>query len=109
MPPWRRHWAKTDKPARLCIATPEGLGADGHLITATLQHAVGHDIPLFGALAGDQWRVKGTKQFYGTDVLTDSIPVLLLAGDFQLLIRRRHRVAPGRRSGMLPGSGSARA
>jgi hypothetical protein len=72
---------KTDKPARLCIATPEGLGADGHLITATLQHAVGHEIPLFGALAGDQWRLKGTKQFYGTDVLTDAIPVLLLSGD----------------------------
>jgi hypothetical protein len=75
--------AQTDKPGRLCIATPEGITADGHLITATLQHAVGRDIPLFGALAGDQWRLKGTKQFHGTDVLTDSVPILLLSGDFQ--------------------------
>jgi len=74
--------AKTDKPARLCLATPEGLTIDGHLVTATLQHAVGPDIPMFGALAGDQWRLKGTKQFYGTEVLTDAIPVLLLSGDF---------------------------
>ena len=52
-------------------------------MTVTLQHAVGHDIPLFGALAGDQWRLKSTRQFFGTEVLTDSIPVLLLCGDFR--------------------------
>jgi hypothetical protein len=75
--------AKTDKPPRLCIATPEGMTAEGHSVTAMLQHAIGHDIPLFGALAGDQWRLKGTKQFYGTEVLTDSIPLLLLCGEFQ--------------------------
>jgi hypothetical protein len=74
--------AKTDKPLRLCIATPEGMTAEGHSVTATLQQAVGHDIPLFGALAGDQWRLKSTRQFYGTEVLTDSIPVLLLCGEF---------------------------
>jgi hypothetical protein len=38
--------AETDKPARLCIATPEGMTTEGHSLTATLQHAVGHDIPL---------------------------------------------------------------
>jgi hypothetical protein len=75
--------AQTDKPPRLCIATPEGMTAEGHSVTTTLQQAVGHDIPLFGALAGDQWRLKGTKQFYGTEVLTDSIPLLLLCGEFQ--------------------------
>jgi hypothetical protein len=74
--------AKTDKPPRLCIATPEGITVDGHSVTATLQHAIGHDIPFFGALAGDQSRLKSTNQFYGTEVLTDSIPVLLFCGDF---------------------------
>jgi hypothetical protein len=75
--------AKTDKPPRLCITTPEGMTAEGHSVTATLQHALGHEIPLFGALAGDQWRLEGTKQFYGTEVLTDSVPILLLCGEFQ--------------------------
>ena len=74
--------AKTDKPPRLCIATPEGMTAEGHSVTATLQQVVGHEIPLFGALAGDQWRLKSTRQFYGTEVLSDSIPVLLLCGEF---------------------------
>jgi hypothetical protein len=74
--------AKTDKAARLCIATPDGLTAEGHSVATTLQHVVGHDLPLFGALAGDQLRLESTRQFYGTEVLTDSIPVLLLCGEF---------------------------
>ncbi len=74
--------AKTDKPARLCISTPEGITAEGHSLTAMLQQVLGHNIPLFGALAGDQLRLKSTKQFYGTEVLSDSIPVLLLCGEF---------------------------
>jgi hypothetical protein len=73
--------AKTNKPPRLCIATPEGLTAEGHSVTATLQEAVGNATPIFGALAGDQWRLKSTKQFFGTEVLRDSIPLLLLSGD----------------------------
>jgi hypothetical protein len=74
--------AKTDKPLRLCIAMPDGMTADGHSVTATLQQVAGPEIPLFGALAGDQWRLKSVKQFYGTEVLTDSVPVLLLCGEF---------------------------
>ena len=75
--------AQTNKRARLCITTPEGITVDGHSVTAMLQNAVGHDIPFFGALAGDQMRLESTKQFYGTEVLTDSIPVLLLCGEFR--------------------------
>ncbi len=74
--------AKTEKAPRLCIATPEGMTAEGHSVTSTLQHVIGHEIPIFGALAGDQWRLKGVNQFYGTEVLTDAIPVLLFCGEF---------------------------
>ena len=73
--------AKTTKPPRLCLATPEGLTAEGHSVTATLQDTVGSATPIFGALAGDQWRLKSTRQFYRSEVLQDSIPVLLLCGD----------------------------
>jgi hypothetical protein len=37
--------AKTSRPPRLSIATPEGLTAEGHSVTATLQHTVGDGIP----------------------------------------------------------------
>jgi hypothetical protein len=59
------------------------LTAEGQSITATLQDAVGVDVPIVGALAGDQWRLKSTRQFCGTEVLQDSVPVLLFSGDFQ--------------------------
>lgn len=73
--------AKTTRPPALCITTPEGLTAEGHSVTATLQDAVGRTMPIFGALAGDQWRLKSTRQFFGTEVLQDSIPLLLLSGN----------------------------
>ena len=74
--------AKTVKRPRLYVTSPEGLTAEGHILTKTLQAAVGPDVPIFGALAGDQWRLKHTKQFHGTTVLSDSIPVMLFSGDF---------------------------
>jgi hypothetical protein len=75
--------AKTGKPPRLCLSTPEGLTAEGHLVTDTLQQIVGPEIPIFGALAGDQWRLKQTFQFCGGEVLSDAIPVLIFSGDFR--------------------------
>jgi hypothetical protein len=75
--------AKTRKPVRLCLSAPEGLTAEGQLITTTLQNELGLDVPIVGALAGDQWRLKTTRQFFGTQVLQDSVPVLIFSGDFQ--------------------------
>jgi hypothetical protein len=75
--------AKTAKPPRLCLAAPEGLTAEGHAVTAALQATVGREIPIFGALAGDQWRLESTRQFCNTEVLQDSVPVLLFSGDFR--------------------------
>ena len=66
--------AKTGKPPSLCMATPEGLTAEGHSVTATLQETIGRGTPIFGALAGDQWRLKSTRQFYGTEVLRIRCP-----------------------------------
>jgi hypothetical protein len=74
--------AKTNRQPRLCISTPEGLTAEGQSITAALQETVGREIPVFGALAGDQWRLKSTRQFCGTEVLNDAVPALLFSGDF---------------------------
>jgi hypothetical protein len=73
--------AKTGKPHRLCLTTPDGLTAEGQAVTATLQDTVGSATPIFGALAGDQRRLTSTRQFFATEVLEDSIPVLLLSGD----------------------------
>jgi hypothetical protein len=74
--------AKTVKRPRLYVTSPEGLTAEGHVLTKTLQETAGMDVPIFGAMAGDQSRLKNTKQFYGTTVLADSIPVMLFSGEF---------------------------
>jgi hypothetical protein len=75
--------AKAGKPPRLWISTPEGLSVEGHVVTVALQQIVGQEVPIVGALSGDQWRLKGTYQFCGNEVLSDAIPVLLFAGDFR--------------------------
>jgi len=75
--------SKTRKPPQLCLSAPEGLTAEGQSITAALQDGVGLEVPVFGALAGDQWRLQSTRQFFGTEVLQDSVPVLLFSGELR--------------------------
>ena len=74
--------AKTQQRPRLCVSAPDGLTAEGQSITATLQRELGRDVPLFGALAGDQLKLESTRQFLGTEILRDAIPVLLFSGEF---------------------------
>lgn len=72
--------AKTDKEPSICITTPESLTLNGAECVATLQDTLGDGIPLFGATAGDQWVFERTKQFYGGEILSNSLPILLFSG-----------------------------
>ncbi|MCF4966186.1 FIST signal transduction protein [Nostoc sp. CMAA1605] len=77
---------KSDKPAQLCIPLPASYLADGSttnggLILEGLKSALGSDIPIVGGAAGDQFRFQTTYQFFQTEVLTDSLPILIFAGD----------------------------
>lgn len=71
----------TSEPPRLCLALPESLTASGHAVVTSLGKALGDGIPVFGALASDQWRFQGTKQFAGREVLSDSLPLMVLSGE----------------------------
>ncbi len=42
---------------------------------------LGTNFPIYGGAAADQWRFENTYQFHKTQVLTDSVPYLLFAGD----------------------------
>lgn len=75
----------------LCLAFPESLTYDSPLLVAHLQQALGDSVPLFGGFAGDQSQFKKTYQFYGSEVLTDAIPILLFYGELKL----GHGVAHG--------------
>lgn len=70
-----------DKDIKFCVTLPESLTLSGVSILEGLKGAFGEKIPIFGALAADQWQSKQTYQFYKNEVLADSVPILLFAGD----------------------------
>lgn len=74
--------ASLSEVARLCLTTPESLTVAPQTVVEHLQEALGPHIPIFGGATGDQWRFQQTYQFCGTQVLSNAVPVLLLAGEF---------------------------
>jgi len=66
-------------PIQLCITVPESLTTSTVSILQGLKAALG-TIPIFGGAAADQWQYKRTYQFFNTEVLSDAVPVLLVAG-----------------------------
>ncbi|MBE9228282.1 FIST C-terminal domain-containing protein [Phormidium sp. LEGE 05292] len=67
---------------RLCITIPESLTVSGVSLMEGLKQTLGVEVPIFGGLAADQWRFQQTHQFYQNQVLSDAVPILLLAGEF---------------------------
>ncbi len=74
--------APLSEAARLCLTTPESLTIAPQTIVKHLQEALGPHISIFGGATGDQWRFQQTYQFCGTQVLSNAVPILLLAGEF---------------------------
>ena len=68
------------KPA-FCLSLAESITVGGVAILEGLKKELGKDFPIFGALAADQWSMKKTYQFYKREVMTDSVQVMLFAGD----------------------------
>ncbi|AKG20891.1 FIST signal transduction protein [Calothrix sp. 336/3] len=66
---------------QLCIAVPESLTVSGVEILNGLKQGLGSQIPIIGGTAGDQWQFQATYQFFGNEVLQDSLPILLLSGN----------------------------
>lgn len=64
----------------LCITTPASLLSSSDRIVEHLKSRLGPNVTLLGALAGDQWRLEETFQFFGTEVLTDAVPIILFSG-----------------------------
>ena len=73
--------AQAQRPATLCLTTPESLTTSGILILQGLQQALGAEVPIIGGTTCDQWKFKQTYQFFGQEVLSDALPILLLSGN----------------------------
>lgn len=87
-------FAKSEQSPALCVALPESLTTDAAACVTTLKSCLGDSIDLVGALAADQFEFQSTQQFYGREVLTDAMPILVFSGDLT--------VAIGRSSGWKP-------
>lgn len=72
--------AQAQSSTALCITTPESLTTSGVLILQGLQQSLGTEVPIVGGTTCDQWQFKQTYQFFGQEVLSDALPILLLSG-----------------------------
>lgn len=77
-------------PPRLCIAIPESLTTSASLILQGLKTAL-PSVPIFGGATADQTKMQCTYQFYKTEVLSNSVPLLLFGGNLLF----SHGVASG--------------
>ena len=72
--------AKTELEPRLCIATPESFTINGQETVEALRKALGEDVALFGGRSADHRTYESTRQFCGREVVSDSVPILVLSG-----------------------------
>ena len=67
---------------RLCLAFPDGLSCIDLPINTLLQNIFATGFPVFGGTAGDQFVFNKTYQFFGREVYSDALPLLLIDGEF---------------------------
>ncbi len=68
---------------KLCLTFPDGLKANGSVVTDLLNEFLPQQTLIFGGSTSDQLQYKITHQFYKNQVLTNSIPILIFAGNIQ--------------------------
>jgi hypothetical protein len=75
------------QPIKLCLTIAESLTSDAVTLLEGLTQNLGDTVPIYGGLSANDWRLgenfqlKKTYQFFGPEVLTDSVPVLLFSGN----------------------------
>lgn len=69
---------------KLCLVTPESLTTSVQQLLGLLQENLSDSVPILGGVAADYWQFQGTHQFFGTEVLSDSLPLLLWSGPMLL-------------------------
>ena len=89
---------KTAKPPALLIATPTVEQFDPTVITAEIGDVLGTSVPVVGGGAAPDFPMAvpwlGGFQFFGDQVLTDSVPVLLMSGPLKVSVGVAHGWRP---------------
>lgn len=69
----------------LCITFPGNTTTNADQIIFNLNKFLHEEVMIFGGIPGDQWRFKTQYQFFGNEVHTDAVPILLISGDLQFV------------------------
>lgn len=90
--------SKTDKEPALLIVTPTVEDFDPTAVTLEIGEALGRTVPVFGGGAAPDFPIAmpwlGGVQFYGNQVLTGSLPVLLVSGPLKVSVGVAHGWSP---------------
>lgn len=81
-------------PRNLLIMFPDGLSGNGSDIIRGAQDVLGTSFPIVGGSAGDDFCFQKTYQFFNQQILSDSVPCLLLSGEMAFGIGLRHGWQP---------------
>lgn len=97
--------SKTDRQAALLIVTPSLEELDPTAIASEIGEALEQTIPVVGGGAAPDFPIAmpwlGSVQFYGSQVLTDSIPVLLISGPLKISVGVAHGWNPVGRTAVI--------
>jgi hypothetical protein len=74
-------WARASFDRGPILIMAPGLSSDGEQIVHGVQREAGADTPIFGGLAGDDWRLTRTYVFTGRRVSSDGVIALAFDGD----------------------------
>jgi len=89
---------KTDKQSALLIVTPTVEEFDPTAVTVEMGEVLGRSVPVFGGGAAPDFPIsmpwRGGIQFYGNQILTDSLPVLLISGPLKISVGVAHGWTP---------------
>ena len=75
--------ANKTSPLQFAIATPESMTTSADAVLKIIVEQMEKPIPVFGGTAADQWKFDKTHQFFGREILQDSVPLLFFAGDIK--------------------------
>ncbi len=81
---YQKATAKLTADPALALVLPDGISTMSIPIDAFLRSEMGESLPIFGGSAGDGFRIVQTFQFYGNQVFSDAMPILLLTGDLSV-------------------------
>ena len=85
---------KTDKPPALLIVTPTVEQFDPTVVTVEIGEVLGPTVPVIGGGAAPDFPIAmpwlGGVQFYGNQVLKNSLPVLLISGPLKVSVGVAH-------------------